>query len=106
MEAIKMKKDMQKFAKRVRDDLSKKNGYEIYYPKAVMTMQQVSKRTATINFGETHAESMVRVYRARANEAFTSQEFADFCRTYNAKAFVETVNVGGGYTKVQIRINY
>lgn len=106
-----MKKDLQKLVKIIRDELSQvSGGYRSDYPKAMMTGQQMERRTATINCGYTYTqgaekEEIVRLFRQRANFIMEDQRFMNFCEGYDAISYVEEVKVSGT-TQVQIRINY
>ena len=101
-----IKKDFQKVVKQIRDDLNRNAERKNAYPKAMMTGQQVKKRTATINCGEYADSSFVQVAGDRANKIMNDERFKRFCNIYGVKeAYVERVK-REVYTTTQIRINY
>lgn len=103
-----MKKDLQKLVKMFRDELNQTRERKSDYPKAMMTGEQMKRRTATINCGYTWCaddEEVMGNLRQRANFIMEDQRFINFCEGYDAIAHVEEVKVSGT-TQVQIRINY
>ena len=87
-----IKKELQKVIKEIRCGE--------WFPKAMMTQQQMAKKQATINCGGEYfseKETMETV-----NEVLTSQMFNDFLTKHGAKAEIEY----GGRKKAQIRIHF
>lgn len=85
MELMQMKKDFQKVVKGYRDLMPMwkdwwGNMRKAEYPKAMMTNQQMTKRTATVNFG----------YKAEKTEQnlkdfIGTMHFAEFCEKYGVQ---------------------
>ena len=101
METSKIKKDLQKTIKSIRDELNAENPDRVNdIPKAMMTDQQVAKRTATVNCGAgwhcTGPNS-----KNLAQTVSDSAAFKEFLSRTGATARLEPT--GYGY---QIRINY
>ncbi len=76
MELIEMKKDLQKFCKKIRINLNKG---EYPYPKAMMTNKQMQLKTSTINCGSGERGVSIRNY------IFNTKLFEDFIKKWNVK---------------------
>lgn len=95
-----LKKDFQKTISAIRKDRKESTGRDVHYPKAMMTGQQESKRTATVNCGGEWVSEQVSVEIAEL--VMKDHRFNDFLARYSAKAITEKNPFGG----VQVRIHY
>lgn len=96
-----IKKDLQKVIGQIRKDRnSQEECYYRNFPKAMMTDQQVGKRTATVNCGGEWGtlESTKEI----ADLVMNDNRFIELCNKRNLSVKMETNNFG----TVQIRINY
>lgn len=92
-----MKKDLQKVIKAVRDENDLGT-----YPKAIMTISQMEKRTATVNCGGEFAQWDKERAEGRAQAVMSDERFVAFLKKHNATAHTELDKFG----VTQIRINY
>ena len=107
METSKIKKDLQKTVKSIRDELNaakgeagKKRCLANEIPKAMMTAAQMEKGTATVNcgagwFNATQTGDL-------ASKVYNSPYFKEFLTRANATAKIESVAGSAG----QVRIYY
>lgn len=97
MELVQVKKEFQKIVGKVRKELNTKYGTSYEYPKAMMTGQQIKKRTATINCSRS---------QRMACEVINHPAVIAFLRSNNAAAKLEQVQDGGWGTQHQVRIYF
>lgn len=95
MEIMKIKKELQKVIGIIRKEIST-NGF----PKAMMTGQQMEKRTATINCGGEWGTADSTMQKAKM--VMDDERFESFLRKCDATATIEM----NGFGTYQIRINY
>ena len=98
-----LKKDLQKIVKKYRDAQPKRIDYRgklvsPEYPKAMLTGQQMSKGTATINFG----------YNCEANhdnlaDFAASDSFKSFCEKHDIRVGAKEINSDN---RVQLRMYF
>ena len=100
-----IKKDFQKVVKAIRDDLNHITERKNEYPKAMMTGQQIKKRTTTINCGEYAGLRLVQYANDLAFRILYDDLFENFCNAYGVVAYIERIT-RGVYTTTQIRIKY
>ena len=93
-----MKKDLQKVVKAFRDEQETPSEY----PKAMMTAQQMSKGTATINCGRNENG------KARSEKMIKYPPFLEWCKTFGVKATEIEVAREASYMlpQYQIRVTY
>jgi hypothetical protein len=93
-----MKKDFQKAVKTFRDG----SDYHGEYPKAMMTAQQMYKRTATINCGRAEFGEEL------APKVLAHKDFVDWCVAYGIKTVKVEIAKEASYMKpqYQIRVTY
>lgn len=103
-----MKKDLQKLVKRFRDaqpDMhsTKWDGtpytYRSEYPKAMMTSQQMTNNTATINCGHSRSERS----QNNARDLIAYPPFVEWVQKYNVKSVQVELNPDNCY---QVRVRY
>jgi len=90
-----VKKEFQKVVARIRAERNKSRERKSEYPKAMMTGQQIKKRTATVNCCGN---------KTLAAEVAAHPDFIAFLRKHNATARLEEVSFGSSYTQQQVRI--
>lgn len=100
-----IKKDFQKTVKAIRDRMNAGKEYKSEYPKAMMTGQQMKKRTATINCGY-GLWYTANERKERAINVMNAPEFDSFLARWNADADIEEKDNGERYTTIQVRIKY
>ena len=98
-----LKKDLQKTVKKFRDalpDITTWDGRNVRpeYPKAMLTGQQMAKKTATINFGYNCEKNHNNLSDFENSEAFKT-----FCEKYNIKVGQKEINADN---RVQLRMYF
>lgn len=98
-----LKKDLQKTVKKFRDtlpDITTWDGRNVRpeYPKAMLTGQQMAKKTATINFGHNCEKNHNNLSDFENSDAFKA-----FCEKYNIKVGQKEINADN---RVQLRMYF
>lgn len=93
------KKEFQKVITAIRNDISAEKGSKVRFPKAMMTVVQEERRTATVNCGGEWGTP--ESTKALADRVLTDIRFVKLMKD-STNAHIEANNFGG----FQIRVNW